>query len=97
MAPGFSCTLPSGQPNWRDRSIRLSSDSRFSLSRPVGSTGLQGTGAVGGGGTGCLVDLEGSQEVGTLGSSTAMAPLLGDCPIKKRTRPGPLDDQISLY
>ncbi len=28
MAPGFSCTLPSGQPDWRDRSIRLSSDSR---------------------------------------------------------------------
>ena len=52
---------------------------------------------MGSGGSGCLVDLGGSQEVGALGSSTAVALLQGEYPIKKRTRPGPLDDQITLY
>ena len=49
------------------------------------------------GGSGCLVDLEGDQEVGTKGRSAMVAHLKGDCPIKKRTRPGPLDDQITIY
>ena len=40
-----------------------------------------------------MVDLGDSQEVGALGGSTVVAPLQGDFPIKKRTRPGPLDDQ----
>jgi hypothetical protein len=52
---------------------------------------------VGGGGSGRLVDLGGSQGVGALGGSTVVAPLQGDFPIKKRTRPGPLDDQTTFY
>jgi hypothetical protein len=52
---------------------------------------------VGGVGSGRLVDLEGSQEVGALGRSATIAPLRCGLPIKKRTRPGPLDDHITLY
>jgi hypothetical protein len=52
---------------------------------------------VGGGRAGCLVDLEGCQEVGTLGRSATDAHPRSDRPIKKRTRTGPLDDQTALY
>jgi hypothetical protein len=52
---------------------------------------------MGPGGVGCLVDLEGTQAVVVWGRGATDALQRRHRPIKKRTRPGPLDDQITFY